>query len=102
MNEKFKKDEVWGSLVKATTKIEGVDDNASPIGDREVHGMIPNPKVGLGNWNVSILIRICCSGLFNGKYLSCGACGFWQCISIFELECKLLFLFFLAVCIQER
>lgn len=46
MNEKFKKDEVWGSLGKTTTKIEGVEDIASPnSGDRE---MIPHPKVGLG------------------------------------------------------
>ncbi|KAL2348757.1 hypothetical protein Fmac_002757 [Flemingia macrophylla] len=46
MNEKFKKDEVWGSLGKATTKIEGVQqDNAFlNVGDRECHGMIQNPK----------------------------------------------------------
>ncbi|XP_061341765.1 decapping 5-like protein [Gastrolobium bilobum] len=46
MNEKFKKDEVWGSLGKATTKIVGAEDNASPLslGDNECHGMIPNPK----------------------------------------------------------
>ncbi|RDX72989.1 Decapping 5-like protein, partial [Mucuna pruriens] len=44
MNEKFKKDEVWGSLGKATTKI-GVEDNASlNLVDRECNGMIPNPK----------------------------------------------------------
>ena len=48
MNEKFKKDEVWGSLGKTTTKIEGVANNASlSLGDRECHGVIPNPKVGL-------------------------------------------------------
>ncbi|KAJ1380920.1 TFG box [Sesbania bispinosa] len=45
MNEKFKKDEVWGSLGKATTRLEGVEDNVSlNLGDRECHGMIPNPK----------------------------------------------------------
>ncbi|KAG5069553.1 hypothetical protein JHK85_001930 [Glycine max] len=45
MNEKFKKDEVWGSLGKTTTKIEGVANNASlSLGDRECHGVIPNPK----------------------------------------------------------
>lgn len=49
MNEKFKKDEVWGSLGKAATKIEGVEGNEPPlnVSDRECdHGMIPNPKVG--------------------------------------------------------
>ncbi|KAK7307397.1 hypothetical protein VNO77_40419 [Canavalia gladiata] len=45
MNEKFKKDEVWGSLGKATTKTEGVEDNASlTSGDRECNGMISNSK----------------------------------------------------------
>ncbi|XP_020227279.1 decapping 5-like protein [Cajanus cajan] len=46
MNEKFKKDEVWGSLGKATINIEGVQqDNAFlSSGDRECHGMIQNPK----------------------------------------------------------
>ncbi|KAK7407000.1 hypothetical protein VNO78_08638 [Psophocarpus tetragonolobus] len=45
MNEKFKKDEVWGSLGKATTTMEGVEDNASlSLGDKECHGMIPNPQ----------------------------------------------------------
>lgn len=46
MNEKFRKDEVWGSLGKATTKIEGVQDNLNP-GNMEYHGMVPNHKVGL-------------------------------------------------------
>ncbi|XP_027361959.1 decapping 5-like protein [Abrus precatorius] len=45
MNEKFKKDEVWGSLGKETTKIEGVEDNTSfNVGDKECHGMMPDPK----------------------------------------------------------
>ncbi|XP_014519484.1 decapping 5-like protein [Vigna radiata var. radiata] len=43
MNEKFRKDEVWGSLGKATTKIEGVQDNLNP-GNMEYHGMVPNHK----------------------------------------------------------
>jgi len=48
MNEKFRKDEVWGSLGKATTNIEGVQDNTSlNLGDREYYGMVPNHKVGL-------------------------------------------------------
>lgn len=49
MNEKFKKDEVWGSLGRASKTIEGLEDNASTIslGDRECHGLVPNsnPKV---------------------------------------------------------
>ncbi|ESW30074.1 hypothetical protein PHAVU_002G122400 [Phaseolus vulgaris] len=45
MNEKFRKDEVWGSLGKATTNIEGVQDNTSlNLGDREYYGMVPNHK----------------------------------------------------------
>ncbi|KAK7309459.1 hypothetical protein RJT34_06208 [Clitoria ternatea] len=45
MNEKFKKDEVWGSLGQATTKLNGVEDiTFLNMGDRECHGMIPNPK----------------------------------------------------------
>ena len=48
MNEKFKKDEVWGSLGEATENIEGAKGNFSPcLGERESHGPIPNPKVGL-------------------------------------------------------
>ncbi|KAI4327905.1 hypothetical protein L6164_020314 [Bauhinia variegata] len=44
MNEKFKKDEVWSSLGKATEKIEGVVDNVSAysLGHREGQGMTPN------------------------------------------------------------
>ncbi|KAJ1429707.1 hypothetical protein SESBI_08108 [Sesbania bispinosa] len=46
MNEKFKKDEIWGSPGKETMRIEGVEDIASlNSGDRECHEMIPNPDV---------------------------------------------------------
>lgn len=46
MNEKFKKDDVWGYLGKAKDKIEGVEDHAigQNLGDRDGHGLIPNPK----------------------------------------------------------
>jgi hypothetical protein len=45
MNEKFKKDEVWSSLAKATTKIEGVEDfEFLNLGERECHQL----KVGHG------------------------------------------------------
>lgn len=46
MNEKFKKDEVWGSLGRASKITEGAEDNAptNSLGDGEFHGMIPNPN----------------------------------------------------------
>lgn len=38
MNEKFKKDEVWNSIAKATTKIEGLEDiEFLNLGERECH-----------------------------------------------------------------
>jgi protein LSM14 len=49
MNEKFKKDEVWGYLGKTKDKTEGMQDYATgqSLGNREGHGLIPNPKVRL-------------------------------------------------------
>lgn len=49
MNEKFKKDEVWGYLGKTNDKTEGIQDYATgqSLGNREDHGLIPNPKVRL-------------------------------------------------------
>jgi len=45
MNEKFKKEEVWSSLAKATTKIEGVEDiEFLNLGERGCH----KSKVGHG------------------------------------------------------
>lgn len=46
MNEKFKKDEVWGYLGKTKDTTEGIQDYASgqSLGNREGHGLIPNPK----------------------------------------------------------
>ena len=52
MNEKFKKDEVWGYLGKTKDKTEGIQDYATgqSLGNTEGHGghgLIPNPKVRL-------------------------------------------------------
>jgi len=49
MNEKFKKDEVWGYLGKTKDKTVGIQDYASGqiLGNREGHGLIPNPNVRL-------------------------------------------------------
>lgn len=53
MNEKFKKDEVWGYLGKAKQreKIEGMEDNTTDqsMVDKEALAVVPNldPKVGL-------------------------------------------------------
>ncbi|CAJ1930808.1 unnamed protein product [Sphenostylis stenocarpa] len=45
MNEKFRKDEVWDSLGKATAKIEGMEDITSlNLGDTQYHEMITNHK----------------------------------------------------------
>lgn len=46
MNEKFKKDEVWGYLGKGKDKTGGVQGftTGQSLGDREGHGLIPNPK----------------------------------------------------------
>lgn len=47
MNEKFKKDEVWGYLGKEKYKAEIVQDFATgqSLGDREGHDLVPNRKV---------------------------------------------------------
>ena len=51
MNEKFKKDEVWGYLGKADQKdeAEGLEDNVSDqsSGDQQGNGLLSNPKVFL-------------------------------------------------------
>lgn len=51
MNEKFKKDEVWGSLGRASNTTEGLEYNAptDSLGDRECSGLQSNlnPEVGL-------------------------------------------------------
>lgn len=52
MNEKFKKDEVWGYLGKGKDKTGGVQGftTGQSLGEREGHGLIPNPKVGLATF----------------------------------------------------
>ncbi|KAJ7953295.1 Decapping 5-like protein [Quillaja saponaria] len=46
MNEKFKKDEVWGSLGKKMQKVKGAEDNATGqnFGEGEGQGPVLNPK----------------------------------------------------------
>lgn len=85
MNEKFKKDEVWGSLGTATEKVVAVEDN-------ERCGMILDPKVST-NWNVSICDKNSLHMVWSVQWFS----SVKQVVS--DFECKFLFLLFLAACI---
>ena len=94
INEKFKKNVVWGSFGKAITKIEGVEDNASlSLGDRECPGVIPNPKVGL------IMFPFDKNLLLFWKLWSM---WFLALLKIVRTWMDLIFLPFLADWIQER
>lgn len=57
MNEKFKKDDLWGYLGrgKQTDKAEGTQDNIAGhrVEEKEGHGTLANQKVGLGTICVS-------------------------------------------------
>lgn len=64
MNEKFKKDEMWGYLGKAKQrdKTEGAKDNATDqsLEDKEAPGLVPNfdPNVGIGTFSCTSQIYL--------------------------------------------
>ncbi|KAF7829109.1 Decapping 5-like protein [Senna tora] len=69
MNEKFKKDEVWGSLGRASKTIEGLEDNAPTVslGERECHGLMPNPNSNPAYKKDDFFDTISCNSLSHGS-----------------------------------
>ncbi|XP_028756035.1 decapping 5-like protein isoform X2 [Neltuma alba] len=69
MNEKFKKDEVWGSLGRASKTIEGLEDNAptDSLGDRECRGFQTNPNPKPAYKKDDFFDTISCNSLTRGS-----------------------------------
>ncbi|KAK4262983.1 hypothetical protein QN277_028466 [Acacia crassicarpa] len=69
MNEKFKKDEVWGSLGRASKTIEGLEDNAptDSLGDTVCRVFHPNPNTKPAYKKDDFFDTISCNSLGHGS-----------------------------------